>query len=139
MFLRISRADRFDTLPDMIVACARNIGAPRMVDPAGAQLELINVSHSQLQDYDRELRRVASEDPAFGRRSEVGQLVEGLNRCSRLIIVSTGKEVLLVSDSHDSKWQYEYLERLQVPALRPYDDYKTACTEIVAGLPHLPT
>ena len=137
MFLRIEK-ERFDTTPDTIVAAASHeaVGAVVIYNPSVEHLKVIYLSGSQLSRLDEKLRHFIAQDPQLGSRDEVVELMEELYKCSNVFIVSTTKELLIVSDR--SRDEYEQIESEYQALSLDYDQFRESSSDFVRYLSRLP-
>lgn len=118
MYLRIKRGSRLNFTPDYIVSAASGIGAPMIQDPSDFQMKLIPISGGKFEDFESKLRQFGIEDPWFAEDKDVVALLDGLQKCSNLYILSTTVEVIIASDSLDSRHQFQQF-RLMEERLAP--------------------
>jgi len=134
MFLRIKR-ETLDSMPDSILSAASSIGAPMVQQTTGDHLTVVSVSGSQLTALQDKLNQFAREYPSLGRREEVVELLEELYKCSRLYIVSTSIELILVSNRAGE--QYEIIYDLTTNLMPSYEDFRDECRLFIGGLANL--
>lgn len=134
MYCRIKR-ERFDEVPDAIMAAASGIGAPMLYDPSGSHLKVISVSGGQLTSLGEKLGEIGGEILRPD-RSVVLDLQMETFRCSGVFIISTSEEVIIASDR--SPDEYALIAELDLDLMPEFDAFKAGCARFIRGLGRLP-
>jgi hypothetical protein len=134
MYKRI-KLERYDSLPDIILTAATKTNAPRIQQTTGSHLTVFHVSGGQLQDLKEQLRYLASESASFASRPEAMELVAETNRCSKLFIVSTTVELMMVSDRSNN---YKTVQEQYEDLLPSYVDFNDGCAGFIRRLHSMP-
>lgn len=135
MYRRVKR-ERFDTVLDAIVSAATGTGAPMTHDPTGQDLKVICASGGQLTELDKRLRQFIGEDTRIGESAIVLELLDELQLCSGLYIVSTTEEVILASNR--SSDEFSLIAELDLDLMPDYDAFKAGSARFRKGLLRLP-